>query len=394
MPFQIKQNTLNLSVPIERLAGAYYRIQRTKQNISLSCLAKELRMNKGFLSDLENICNSKFLNFNFFDNKTIFITGATGLIGFNIVSSLLHYSKNNKNAPQIIALVRNIDKAKKMYSNIYNANLRFCVNDIINKINYDGKVDYIIHTASETSSKVFVENPVKTINTSIIGTKNILDFAKEKDIKSMVYLSTMEIYGENLNDEKISENNYFILDNLKVRSSYPESKRMCENLCIAYLSEYNVPVKIVRLTQTFGPGVTYEDKRVFAEFARCVIEKKDIVLHTIGETKRSYLYTADAVTAIFTILLYGKNGEAYNAANENTYCSIYEMAELVANSFSEKNIKVKIVCENVNNFGYAPTVKLNLDTSKLRSLGWKPKLHLKEMYDRLITCLETEILCK
>ena len=351
-------------------------------------------MNSIFLSDLENICNSKFLNFNFFDNKTIFITGATGLIGFNIVSSLLHYSKNNKNAPQIIALVRNIEKEKKMYSNIYNANLRFCVNDIINKINYDGKVDYIIHTASETSSKVFVENPVETINTSIIGTKNILDFAKEKDIKSMVYLSTMEIYGENLNDEKISENNYFILDNLKVRSSYPESKRMCENLCIAYLSEYNVPVKIVRLTQTFGPGVTYEDKRVFAEFARCVIEKKDIVLHTIGETKRSYLYTADAVTAIFTILLYGKNGEAYNAANENTYCSIYEMAELVANSFSEKNIKVKIVCENVNNFGYAPTVKLNLDTSKLRSLGWKPKLHLKEMYDRLITCLETEILCK
>ena len=78
-----------------------------------------------------------------------------------------------------------------------------------------------------------------------------------------------------------------------------------------------MPTRIVRLTQTFGTGVSYNDGRVFAEFARCVIEQRDIILKTKGETKRSYLYTADAVTAILTVLLNGETGAAYNAANSH-----------------------------------------------------------------------------
>ena len=117
---------------------------------------------------------------------------------------------------------------------------------------------------------------------------------------------------------------------MNVRSSYPESKRLCESLCSAYASEYGVPAKVVRLTQTFGVGVSYNDGRVFAEFARCAIEGRDIVLKTKGQTKRNYIDIDDAVNAIFTVLLKGVAGEAYNVANEDTYCSIYEMANMVA----------------------------------------------------------------
>ena len=145
--------------------------------------------------------------------------------------------------------------------------------------------------------------------------------------------------------------------------------------------------KIARLTQTFGPGVSYSDERVFAQFARCAIEGKDIILHTEGKTKRSYLYTADAVRAILTILLAGENGQAYNVANEDTYCSISEMANLVTNRCAGGLIEVKYELDDISRYGYAPTLCMNLDTSKVRKLGWVAKYDLATMYDNMINAM-------
>ena len=314
--------------------------------------------------------------------KTVLITGATGLIGSNIIHYILTYNNSVKNKIKVIGLVRNIKKAQEMFS--YDPNLNFIQNDICQKISVDETVDFIIHSASQTSSKGFVNNPVETINISFLGTTNILNFAREKKVKSVVFLSTMEVYGTPTSDEKIDETHACNLDTMNVRSCYPESKRLCENLCMSYYSEYSVPVKVIRLTQTFGPGVDYNDGRVFAEFARCAIENRDIVLHTKGETKRNYLYTEDAVEAILTVLSKGENGSAYNAANENTYCSIYEMAELVANKIAGGRINVLIQEEDISSFGYASILKMNLNTTKLRNLGWTPKTGLEDAYRYLI----------
>lgn len=88
---------------------------------------------------------------------------------------------------------------------------------------------------------------------------------------------------------------------MNARNSYPEAKRLSENRCASYAEEYQVPVNVLRLTQTFGPGIARNDQRVFAEFIRSALEKKDIILLTEGRTKRSSRYTADAVTAILTL---------------------------------------------------------------------------------------------
>ena len=300
--------------------------------------------------------------------KTVFITGATGLIGKNIIYKLCDFNKSANEKVKIIALIRNEEKAKKIFSNeIYNQ-IKFVVSDICNLKPENMNSDYIIHGANQTSSKAFVNEPVETVLTAINGTKAVLDFAKVNPVKSFVFLSTMEVYGCPENDDKIYENHSSNINALNVRSCYPESKRMCENLCICYSSEYNIPAKIVRLTQTFGPGVEYNDGRVFAEFARCAIEGRNIVLKTKGETKRSYLYTEDAVSAILTVLLNGENEKAYNAANEDSYCSIYDMAKLVA-SLSDKNISVEIKeAGDTQKLGYAPTLKMNLSTDALKSL--------------------------
>ena len=308
--------------------------------------------------------------------KTIFITGATGLIGQALVKEAL--AKKMK----VIASVRNIDKAKKLFE--AESGIEFLESDIMGISLENRKVDYLIHAAANTSSTAFVNDPVGIINENYQGTLRTLEFARFNNVKKYVYLSSMEIYGHPHTDEKVTETHATNLDMMSVRSSYPESKRACEILCCSYMSQYNVPINAVRLTQTIGAGVKYDDNRVFAQFARSVIEGKDIILHTKGETKRSYLYLDDAVSAIYTVLEKGADGEAYNAANEETYCSIYEMANLVANECADGRINVLIEENESNHHGYAPTLKMNLSTEKLRNLGWEPHVGLKEMFDILI----------
>lgn len=341
-------------------------------------------MNKILAQDAEVVLNSSSIDFSVLEGKTILVTGATGLIGFNLVTALL----SSEYDISVLAFVRNLDKAEKMYGNVNDRRLKFAVGDVTRTINIDRSIDYIVHAACQTSSKSFVNEPVETILTAIRGTKNMLELAKEKKVSSFVYLSTMEVYGAPSTDEKISEDHGTDLNTMSVRTSYPESKRACEMLCKAYQAEYGVPSKVATLTQTFGPGVQYDDGRVFAEFARCAIEKRNIVLHTKGETKRNYLYTADAVTAILTILLKGKDGEAYNAANEDTYCSIFEMAKMVAEKCAGGEIEVVIEEKDEDQFGYAPVLKMNLDASKLKSLGWEPKIGLEDMFQNLIVDMQ------
>lgn len=314
---------------------------------------------------------------------TILVTGATGLIGQNFIKKILKYNCTASTAIKIIAVIRNKDKAKKVLGENPN-NVEYIIGDIC-KINLSSlQVDYIIHTASQTSSKAFVDTPVETISVAIDGTRNILEFARNQNLKRFVYLSTMEVYGAPQSDEKIDELHSTNLDTMKVRSCYPESKRMCENLCVSYATEYGMPTNILRLAQTFGPGVNYSDGRVFAEFARCVIENKNIVLKTKGTTKRNYLYTDDAITAILNVMTCDVINEAFNVANENTYCSIYEMAKLVAQKISKGSIDVIIEEDSNNCNGYAPTLHMNLDVSKLRALGWHGNTSLEEMFEELI----------
>lgn len=321
--------------------------------------------------------------------KTIMITGATGLIGSNIVRTLIAQGEKYGVPIHIIALIRNNSKAREVFDKYYEK-IECIVADVTENISIPGQIDYIIHAASQTSSKDFINRPVETIHTAFAGTYNMLELAREKNVKKVVYLSTMEVYGCPSSDAEIFENHGTDLNTMSVRSCYPESKRLCENLCISYMEEYNIPINVVRLTQTFGPGVQYNDERVFAEFSRCVIEKRNIVLHTKGETKRSYLHTQDAVNAILIVLLKGDNGQAYNAANESTYCSIFEMANFVKERLANNKINVIIEVEDEKKFGYAPTLKMNLNTSKLRLLGWKPERDLEYMFSSMIEDMQVK----
>lgn len=332
--------------------------------------------------DLNGIRGDTAIDWEQLNGASVLITGATGLIGKSLIKALLYCS-----TARIIAPVRDCERAKKIFSSQLEAgcSIHFLHWDAEQPLTVDGPVDYIVHCASQTSSSGFVQNPVQTIRTAYLGTEHVLELARQKNGCRVVYLSTMEVYGTPQGDRKISEDFLGCIDPLNVRSCYPESKRLCENLCVGYSSEYQVNVSIARLTQTFGPGISPKDGRVFAEFARCVLDGCDIVLHTKGETKRNYLYTADAVRGLLIIALRGESGQAYNVANEQTYCTIYEMAQMVSSTLGKGKIAVRVEqTEDLGRFGYAPVLKMNLDTGKLRRLGWEPRVGLQDMFRRMI----------
>ena len=347
------------------------------------------------MTDTEKILSDKKISWEAFDNSTILITGATGLIGKTLVKSLILASEELKLNIKIVAQVRNREKAGKCFCREIEEkrNLDFLVSDVCNLNYINGAIDYIVHCASITDSYSFANRPLEVINTNINGTFNALEIARNCKCKHFVYLSTMEVYGCPTDDGLIDEDYTGGFDTLITRNSYPLSKLTCENICMGYMKEHDVPVTILRLTQTFGPGVEYDDKRVFAEFARCAIEKKDIVLHTKGETKRSYLYTVDAIKAILLSLVNDNSlGKKYNAANEQSYCSIYEMAQMVAEDVAEGKIKVVIDEGDTSNRGYGPTLCMNLDTSLIqRELGWKWETSLESMFRNMIDDMSRSI---
>lgn len=340
--------------------------------------------------DLENITDSN-IPLKELKDKTVFITGATGLIGSLLVRTLLCCNRKKNTNVRILALVRNRDKAEKIFKDLLkNESIEIVVGDITGKLEINKKIDYIFHCASVTASKVMISKPVDVIRTAINGTENMLELAREKSVKSMIYISSMEMYGSFAEDpgKKVSEDMLGYINPLIIRSNYPESKRMCENMCVAYAAQYHVPVKIARLAQTFGAGVLSGENRVFAQFARSAMNGLDIVLHTQGKSEGNYCYTSDVMRALLILLIKGKDAEAYNIANEEAHITIAAMANMVAAEIAETPVSVIFDIPDKNLYGYANDTKMHLDASKMEALGWKPEVNLKEAYKRLIGSMQ------
>lgn len=314
-------------------------------------------------------------------DSSILVTGGTGLIGSILVKCLLGLNANIRTTLP----VRNIEKAKVIYgSNSKLLNIIECdLESYLRSMNE--QFDYIIHLASPTAGKYMVEHPVETYSLALDSTKLILEYCQRNPIKSFVYVSSLEYYGQNTDDKVIKEDFLGYVDATSPRSSYPLGKRAAEYLCTAYAKEYDVPVKIARLTQTFGAGVSADDNRVFAQFARSIVEGKNIVMHTKGESAKPYCYTTDCVSAILYILMKGTDGEAYNVANQDSYISIKDMALFLKKNF---NPLVDVIVEEHPEMGYAPVTKLNLSSEKLMDLGWKPQYDLYQMFEHLIEAMK------
>ena len=327
--------------------------------------------------------------------KTYFITGATGLIGGSLVRSLAETQEYIEGHCSVIVLVRDTMRFQTIFHDIDCRNIRLIEGDLCDvslSVLIPEKLDYIIHCAVPTASAYMISHPVETADSIVLGTRNVLELARQKRVKSMVYLSSMEVYGK-VPDigrcRKEDELGEIALDN--VRSCYPLAKRMAEHYCYTYAKEYGVPVKVARLAQTFGKGVRSEDRRVYMQFAKAVVEQADIVLKTRGESIGNYCATEDAISAIHLLLHKGEAGEVYNVVNEANTMRIFEMAHLVAEEVAGGVVEVVYDLEEYAKTGYAPETHLRMSGKKLRGLGWQPTKELVDMYKDVIDIIQNEI---
>ena len=317
-------------------------------------------------------------------NKSIMITGASGLIGSFLIDVLMYKQLNCK----IYAIGRNQEKAKKRFAAYWeDENFVFVSADInVNiELNAD-KIDYIIHAASNTHPIAYAEDPVGTVTTNVIGTHNLLEFAAKKGTQRFVFLSSVEVYGENRGDcERFTEDYCGYIDCNTMRAGYPESKRAGEALCQAYIKQKSMDIVIPRLPRTYGPTMQMSDSKAIAQFIKKGIAREDVVLKSEGTQFYSYCYVADSVSGILWCLLEGNCGEAYNIADEQSDVLMKDLAKIIADYAGTK--VVFDIPDSKESQGYSKATKAVLDSSKLKSLGWSASYSMKEGLERTIEIL-------
>jgi UDP-glucuronate decarboxylase len=346
--------------------------------------------NKIIEEDLKNIIDGP-LPWDAFSGKTVLITGANGFIAAYIVETLLYLNERNggKKPTRVICLVRNKKRALQRFSHYKNRkDIVFWVQDVCAPIRHKEKIDYIIHAASHATPSKYGIDPVGTLMPNVIGTYNLLEFARRQHLKAFLFISVGEVYSNlNTGAEKIKESYIGRVDSLAVRSCYAESKKMGETMCICWSHQYGIPVKIVRLFHTYGPGMQLGDGRVHSDFVDDVVKNKNIVIKSDGSAVRTFNYVADTVSGFFTVILKGRTNQAYNVGSDRMI-SIEELARTIARLSSYTFDRKLEISKDTRDQGnrYLPSANKLLcpDTAKIKSLGWRPKYTLDEGFVRTI----------
>lgn len=337
--------------------------------------------NELYLEDIKNVSELE-LPWEKLENKSVLITGATGLLGSFLIDVLVE--KNCK----IYALGRSEEKAKTRFERIWDK-INFIQCDINNfsKIEDASKIDFAIHLASNTHPVAYSTEPIETILTNVVGTKNFLDIAFNAGAKRCLFASSCEIYGENRGDEeKFKEDYCGYLDCNTLRAGYNESKRCGETLCQAYIKQKDMDIVIARIARTYGPTILNTDTKALSQFINKGLNGEDIVLKSEGNQYFSYSYVADAISGLLTIMLCGENGEAYNIADEISDVRLKDLAGLIAEYFG-KSVVFDLPNETEKQ-GFSKATKARLDGTKLKALGWNMRYDINQGIERTLSILK------
>ena len=333
------------------------------------------------IDDFEKIIDNKKIRWKVLKNKTILITGANGFIASYIIYFLIFLNQKYNFNIKIILIGRNKKKLnEKFIDKNTKKNFILVEQDICKNISIKEKIDFIMHLASIASPKIFYKKPIETILPNVIGTNKLLKLSITKKIKSFLFFSSGEIYGNH--NKILKENTINNMNHLTERASYSESKRMGEVLCYSYFKQKKIPVKIIRLFHTYGPCMNLNDGRVMMDFVNNIINDKNILIKGTGKQKRSFCYVSDAVIGIFLVLINGQNGEAYNLGNPKELLSIKKLA----NVLSKYNNKIRVkINSNLNMKNKkAPYQTVIPEIKKISKLGFTPNINVKKGFKKTI----------
>lgn len=319
------------------------------------------------------------------------VTGAGGFLGGYVCRALLALRSIGKisRPVKVVAMVRDLSRAQERFADlIKNPDFALQAWDL-NAIAVPdlGDTHYVIHAASQASPRFYSTDPVGTLLPNSVGTAALLEaLRRSKDPRGFLFVSSSEVYGSVASETSLQESHYGIVDPATVRACYAESKRVGESMCVAWHHQYGLPTFMVRPFHTYGPGLTPEDGRVFADFAYNVVRNENIIMNSDGSARRAFCYVTDAIVGFFAALLNGTPATAYNVANPNGELSVMELAEMLVGLFPEKTLKVERRFQSSSSqYVPSPYSRLVPDVTRLQSLGWSPEVSPAEGFKRMIT---------
>lgn len=318
------------------------------------------------------------------DGKTVLVTGATGMLASYVTWLLLYLHEHAGINVSVVALCRNRQRAEQYFgSYVGKPYFHLLIQDVCEPIAYEGKVDYVFHLAGNASPYFINSDPVGIMRCNLLGTMNVLEYARDCQTEKVIFASTREVYGKNEEAERLDEQAFGMLDPLEDRSCYPESKRAAETLLKSYYLQYGVNFNAIRIAHSYGPTMQLEnDGRVMADLMGDVVAGRDIVLKSSGEAIRAFLYITDAVVGMFTVLFHGETAKAYNLANETEPISIKDLSHMLTALRADK--KIHVVVSEGGQKGYCAYRRTALNTTAVEQLGWKPLISLKEGINRVL----------
>ena len=300
--------------------------------------------------------------------KTVFVTGASGLIGSSVVKVLLDAGAN------VIAAGRSVERLQGKLGEI--PGLSFSQYDATRRNVFTFKADCMVIAASPASPDLFLSKPVDLMLANTVAVCELLDYAIKARIGKVVYVSSSEVYGKMEPPATgFTEDHFGEIDLANPRNCYAESKRAAELLCVSYASQYGLDVSIVRPGHVYGPTATDNDKRVSSLWPRMAAKGEDIVMKSDGAQLRSYVYCHDCATAILTVIQKGAPAKAYNISNRDSVVSIRTLAETICRI---ANVKLRMeVPSDSEKKRFNPMAISSLDASALEDLGWRAEYDIE-----------------
>lgn len=329
----------------------------------------------------------------------LLVVGGGGFVGYYLIQAALRWNESERGRPISVTVFDNWARGlPKWVSALGDAtSVDLATVDITQPVPDEyGPFDWIVHAASIASPTFYRRYPIETMDANVNGVRNLLDFAlaQKRDgspVKGFLFFSTSEIYGDPPPEAIPTTETY--RGNVSCtgpRACYDESKRFGETLCVTFAQVHDLPVKIVRPFNNYGPGLKINDGRVIPDFAGDVLAGRDIRMFSSGSPTRTFCYIADAVVGYYKVLVHGKSGEPYNIGTEGPEISVLDLAESIAaiardhlgyrgTVIRSESDDADYLTDNPNrrrpniektrtNLGFSPVVELN--DGLMRSLLW------------------------
>ena len=290
------------------------------------------------------------------------ITGGAGFIGFHLCKSLLEKGKK-------VLCIDNFLTGRKKNLEIFldNKNFQSLEKDITKPLDISS-VDEIYNLACPASPVHYQANHIQTIETNILGIKNVLELAKKTNCK-VLQASTSEVYGNPL--EHPQKETYFgNVNPFGLRSCYDEGKRLAESYCFAYQLHYNLDIKIVRIFNTYGPNMLENDGRVVSNFIVQALKNEDITIYGDGSQTRSFCFIDDLIKGMIDLMEQKSNLGPVNLGNDQEF-TVQELAHLVLQETKSKSNIIYKELPTDDPICRKPDLKLARE-----KLNYKPKISL------------------